>query len=77
MTSFSTEFTVLVILLIHLFHVKPLEASKKTMRRLGAFKRKEEINGVSESKCERQDKVIQIGSRKKYRSCKSLQKFKK
>ena len=56
MTSFSTEFTVLVTLLIHLFHVKPLEASKKTMRRLGTRKRKEEINGVWESKRKRQDK---------------------
>ena len=56
MTSFSTEFTDLVTLLIHLFHVKPLEASKKTMRRLGTRKRKEEINGVWESKRKRQDK---------------------
>lgn len=78
MTSFSTEFTVLVTLLIHLFHVKPLEASKKTMRRLGTGKRKEEINGVWESKRKRQDKSDpDRKQKKKYRSCKSLQKFKK
>lgn len=57
---------------------QPLEASKKTMRRLGTGKRKEEINGVWESKRKRQDKSDpDRKQKKKYRSCKSLQKFKK